>query len=76
MSGGELVIGGLTGLHAATWGVYKDSPFEGFRPGSFLRSLALGVAVGLVVGAVAEDAPLLLLVGLVYAGERLLTEGW
>jgi len=36
------VVGALTGLHAATWGAFKDSPFEGFRIRSFARSIALG----------------------------------
>ena len=73
MSGLALVLGLLGGLHAATWGAFKDSPFEGFRRRSFLRSLALGAGVGLVLAALVGPVPALLLLGLVYAGERLVT---
>ena len=74
-----LVVGVLAGLHAATWGAFKDTPFEGFRWRSFLRSVALGPAVSLALfsglpGAASQ--PVLVLVGLVYAGERLATEWW
>ncbi len=41
-----------------------------------MRSIALGAAVALVLGAVVGPVPALLLVGLVYAGERLVTEWW
>jgi hypothetical protein len=76
MTGLVLLLGLLGGLHAATWGAYKDSPFEGFHPRSFVRSVAVGAAVGLGLGAVVGPAPALLLLGLVYAGERLVTEWW
>lgn len=71
-------VGLLTGLHAATWGAYKDSPFEGFDPVSFLRSIALGVAVALGLAAATdlEQGHVLLLVGVAYAVERLATEWW
>ena len=73
------LLGLLCGLHAATWGGFKDSPFEGFRPASFVRSVALGLATALAL-ALATDLestqPLLLLVGLCYALERLATEWW
>lgn len=78
-AGTALLLGVLGGLHAATWGGYKDSPFEGFHRRSFLRSVALGATAGLVataVGVVAGPVPALLLLGLVYAGERLVTEWW
>ena len=39
-------IGALTGLHASTWGAFKDSPFEGFRLTSFARCIVLGVVSG------------------------------
>jgi hypothetical protein len=76
MSGLALFLGLLGGLHAATWGAFKDSPFEGFCRRSFLRSLVLGAGAGLVVAALVGPVPALLLLGLVYAGERLVTEWW
>src|SRR4029078_11758360 len=70
------LVGLMCGLHAATWGGFKDSPFEGFKPGSFVRSvlLGLGAALGLALATdLASTQPLLLLVGLCYALERLAT---
>ena len=73
------LLGLMTGLHTATWGAYKDSPFEGFRWTSFVRSIALGcgIAVGIALTTTWEDElhPLVL-VGLFYTGERLATEWW
>ena len=74
------LIGLLTGLHAATWGGFKDSPFEGFRPSSFVRSIALGLLAALALALFTDlengQPTLLLIVGLCYAGERLATEWW
>ncbi len=74
-------IGALAGLHVSTWGMYKDTPHEGFTTGKFLRSLTLGCLLGPVVVAVLGLTPVsaasaLLLFGVVYACERALTEGW
>jgi hypothetical protein len=73
------VVGALTGLHAATWGAFKDCGFEGFRASSFARSVCLGllvsVPVGLLTGADARGQ-VLVLIGLCYASERLVTEWW
>jgi hypothetical protein len=72
-------VGALTGLHAATWGAFKDSRFEGFRASSFVRSVCLGllvsVPVGLLTGSDAREQ-VLVLIGLCYASERLVTEWW
>jgi hypothetical protein len=73
------VVGTLTGLHAATWGAFKDSPFEGFRRTSFVRSVVLGIGCALVIGLsglVGSTTGLLVAVGVCYAGERLVTEWW
>lgn len=73
------LIGVLTGLHAATWGGFKDSPFEGFRTPSFLRSVVVGVASALVVGQsglIGSSSGILVAVGVCYTGERLVTEWW
>jgi hypothetical protein len=74
-----VILALLTGTHAATWGAFKDSPFEGFKPVSFARTIVLAVLAALVL-AVATDlettmAPLVF-VGLIYAVERLATELW
>jgi hypothetical protein len=72
-------IGALTGLHAASWGAFKDSPFEGFRRTSFVRSLGLGVGCALLVGLsglVGSSSGVIVAIGVCYAGERLVTEWW
>jgi hypothetical protein len=69
----------MCGLHAATWGGFKDSPFEGFKPVSFVRSVSLGLGTALAL-ALATDLEstqsMIVLVGLCYALERLATEWW
>jgi hypothetical protein len=73
------LVGVLTGLHASTWGAFKDSPFEGFRLTSFARSIILGVVCGLLVSLAAMVRPasgVLVAVGVCYAVERLATEWW
>lgn len=76
MSALTVILGVLTGLHAATWGAFKDTPFEGFRWLSFVRSIGLGGVVGLVVAWEDPQEAALVLIGLLYAGERLSTEWW
>jgi len=73
------LVGALSGLHAATWGAFKDSPFEGFRLISFMRSIGLGAACALFVGVAGLLSPaagVLVGVGVCYACERLVTEWW
>jgi len=69
-------LGLLIGLHAASWGAFKDVPYEGFRLTSYLRSILLASALAvLLAGATAEHSPSpLALMGAVYAVERLTTE--
>lgn len=71
-------VGVLVGLHAASWGAYKDAPFEGFRLASYLRSIVLAAIIaGLIASLAPQLAPgVVLLIGMVYAIERLATEGW
>lgn len=74
-----LIAGGAAGLHAATWGMYKDSIYEGFSLRKYARSIALGGLAALVIQVVRpQDASsaggLLVLFGLAYVVERLITE--
>lgn len=76
-----VLVGVLAGTHAATWGAYKDSPFEGFRLASFMRSILVGVAASLAVACWSRTSPgvrlhLAVAVGVVYGLERLGTEWW
>ena len=69
----------LAGTHAATWGAFKDSPFEGFKPVSFVRSIVIAVVLAVAL-ALATDletvmAPIVFL-GVLYGVERLATELW
>jgi len=71
-------IGLLVGLHIASWGAYKDAPYEGFRLISYLRSVLLAAAVAILITVLAPELAtnIVVLVGAVYAIERLATEGW
>ena len=70
-------LGLLSGLHAASWGAYKDSPYEGFRIASYVRSVLLAGAVALILSVCAPRLGAgVVLVGVVYAIERLATEAW
>ncbi|MBB6629746.1 hypothetical protein H5V45_20685 [Nocardioides sp. KIGAM211] len=74
-----LALGAFAALHAASWGGFKDAPFEGFRWRSYARSLLLGAAVaGLVALWLPVTSPrsAVTLIGVTYALERLATEWW
>jgi hypothetical protein len=75
----ELLLGLATGIvagtHIATWGMYKDSPHEGFSWGRYSRAIALGAGIGLGAAAVTglarpDPVSLVVLFGVVYAVER------
>ncbi|MGH7665119.1 MAG: hypothetical protein ACRENI_12635 [Gemmatimonadaceae bacterium] len=74
-------IGLLAGAHISTWGMYKDSPHEGFTWATYARSIVLAVVLGLVwkiiIGEgidLARAAEAVVLFGVVYVSERALTE--
>jgi hypothetical protein len=72
-------IGLLAGLHAATWGMYKDAPHEGFSVRKYLRSPLLGALLGVLVQGVSGVEPrsgidVVVLFGAIYAVERALAE--
>lgn len=74
-----VLLGLLTGTHAATWGGFRDAPFEGFKRVSFLRSIVAAVmaAVALATATGLETTMALpVLVGVLYATERFATEWW
>ena len=73
------LIGTVAGFHAATWGMYKDAPHEGFSRAKYMRSPILGALLGVAVGAVTDLNPrqpgdIVVLFGVVYALERALAE--
>jgi hypothetical protein len=48
---GALLTGTVSGLFTATWGAYKDAPYERFSHRSFFRSLVFSVAIVTVLFA-------------------------
>ena len=69
------LIGAVAGMHAATWGAYKDSVYEGFSPTKWARSPIIGALCALLLRKlIAPDVPragaLLLLFGAAYVAER------
>jgi hypothetical protein len=76
-----LLIGVLAGAHTSTWGMYKDSPHEGFGWRRYSRSIAVsGIAASLWQLAVGFDLATaggrVVLFGLTYVTERGLVELW
>lgn len=73
-------LGVLAGTHAATWGAYKDAPFEGFRPDSYVRSVLLAAVIAGSAywwpGSGIGRSSVVITVGMLYSLERLATEFW
>jgi hypothetical protein len=72
-------VGLLAGVHAATWGMYKDAPHEGFSLRKYARSPMLGLVLGVLLQALTGIEPrrpagLVVLFGVVYVVERALAE--
>lgn len=75
------MVGGLAGLHAATWGMYKDALYEGFSTRKYARSIATGAVLGPLLAPLlalnaTTAAGFVLLFGLVYSTERFVLESW
>lgn len=73
------LIGSLSGLHAATWGMYKDALYEGFSARKYCRSVMVGAAAGVSIQLLMRfdlgtAAGAVLLFGLAYGLERALVE--
>lgn len=73
-------VGLGVGVHAATWGMFKDSPHEGFRWIRFVRSPIIGLLAALALTALLPWPPgvagAVLLFGAAYAVERFIIETW
>jgi hypothetical protein len=75
------LVGALAGLHAATWGMYKDALYEGFCPRKYARSVFTGMMAALVLESMlslnpASAAGFVLLFGTAYSLERFVLESW
>ena len=80
-----LITGLLAGLHTSTWGMYKDSPHEGFGWPKYFRSTIISLVLAPFVWHITElkgdeslslPATLFLLWGTVYVTERAICEIW
>jgi len=74
-----LLIGALAGVHASTWGMYKDSPHEGFTWAKYLRSTWFSALIGLLVAAwtnidLTNFSKVAVFFAVVYVTERALME--
>ena len=43
------LLASFSGLYTSLWGAFKDTPFEGFKPGTFPRSVYFGAVFFLVL---------------------------
>jgi hypothetical protein len=66
--------GWLAGTLCSLGGALKDSPYEGFKPATFPRSMVVGTLCGLASSAVTADFFLAFAFGGYF--ERLSVEGW
>jgi hypothetical protein len=76
-----LVAGFVAGLHTATWGMFKDSPHEGFFWPRYFRSPIVGLLMGGIAYLVARPdlsgpAPIVGFFGAAYVLERGAIEFW
>jgi hypothetical protein len=74
-----VVVGAVAGLHAATWGMFKDAPYEGFTWPTYLRSPFLAGIAAVVIAAAGDfpasgAADMAVLFGLAYVVERGINE--
>lgn len=75
------LVGATAGLHAATWGTFKDALYEGFSARKYARSVVAGALASLVIEAgcgfdLATAAGFILLFATSYALERGTLEAW
>jgi hypothetical protein len=76
-----VAVGFLSGLHAATWGMFKDAPHEGFSWPRYFRSAMVGALAALIASVVmrpdfAVPGQVVLFFGLTYTIERGAVEFW
>ncbi|MBN2030864.1 hypothetical protein JW824_11555 [bacterium] len=74
-----LTTGTMAGTHTSIWGMYKDSPYEGFTYRQYFRSIIIGEIWALLIWWIAQvdvtrASGWFLLFGSTYAMERLTLE--
>lgn len=75
------LIGSVAGLHAATWGMYKDALYEGFSARKYLRSVVTGAIAAMVIERLlgfnlGAATGFVLLFATTYSLERFALESW
>lgn len=76
-----LALGFIAGLHASTWGMFKDAPHEGFSWGRYFRSAVVGAAMAAIAYVIARPnlagaGDRVVFFGVVYVLERGAIEFW
>jgi hypothetical protein len=76
-----MVVGVLSGLHVSTWGMFKDSPHEGFTWPKYFRSPIVGAIMAVIAYVIARpdlgNVPtMVVFFGSVYVLERGAIEFW
>ena len=76
-----LVVGVVAGLHFSTWGMYKDSPHEGFAWPKYFRSPLVGALMAVIAYVIARPdlghaTTLVVFFGSAYVLERGAVEFW
>jgi hypothetical protein len=75
---GTMLIGLCAGLHAASYGAYKDSPHENFKPRRYVRELIIAASCAAWIawsGLGDGQSPLVLYLS-IFALARIATEFW
>jgi hypothetical protein len=76
-----LALGFVAGLHASTWGMFKDAPHEGFAWGRYFRSALVGTVMAGIAYVVARPnlasaGSRVVFFGVAYVLERGAIEFW
>jgi hypothetical protein len=76
-----LTLGLVAGLHASTWGMFKDAPHEGFSWGRYFRSAMVGAIMAAIAYVIARPdlsgaGTRVVFFGAVYVLERGAIEFW
>lgn len=76
-----ILTGLISGLHTSTWGMYKDSPHEGFTWPKYFRSMIVGAIYAPIVWQltgldITTATGIFLLWGSTYLAERATLEIW
>ena len=73
-----ILLGLIGGLHRASYGAYKDSPYENFYIGRFLRDLIIGVLAAIIFFNFGwgKNEPLLILALTFFSISYIIVEVW